>query len=57
MLKRGRITVQFGEPLNLSDLYDRRNAMEECIERIMAGIAEVLGVPPPPSKRSDSDDL
>lgn len=57
MLKRGRITVQFGEPLDLSDLYDRRNAMEECIERIMAGIAGVLGVPPPPSKRSDSDEL
>ena len=49
-LKRGQLRVLYGAPVDLGDLYERRENREtlnECADRIMVRIAALLGVPPP----------
>jgi 1-acyl-sn-glycerol-3-phosphate acyltransferase len=49
----GRLRVRFGEPVDLSDLYDRkenRETLQECANRIMEDLARILGQPAPSIK-------
>jgi 1-acyl-sn-glycerol-3-phosphate acyltransferase len=49
-LKPHKITVEFGPPVDLADLYgprETRDAPQEATDRIMAAIAGLLGVPAP----------
>lgn len=49
-MKPGKIVLTYGKPLDLSDLYERKDAraaMEEASDRIMQALADMLGVPPP----------
>lgn len=50
MLKSGNLKVTYGKPVPLDDLYglrENRETLQECADRIMIAIAELLGVPPP----------
>lgn len=48
-MKRAKLTVKYGKPVDLSEYYGRRDSevLQEAADRIMAAIADLLGVPPP----------
>ncbi|MBW3625521.1 MAG: 1-acyl-sn-glycerol-3-phosphate acyltransferase [Armatimonadetes bacterium] len=46
----GKLRITYGKPVDLSDLYGKRETREvlyEAADRIMAAVAALLGVPPP----------
>jgi len=50
------VRVVFGEPLDLSDLYGKKGAVEEATHRLTVALAALLGQPIPegkPEKRSE----
>lgn len=50
------VRVVFGEPLDLSDLYGKKGAVDEATHRLTVALAELLGQPVPegkPEKRSE----
>jgi len=44
------VTVQFGEPIDLSDLYGQKGAVEEATRRLTVRLAEMLNQPTPVGK-------
>ena len=52
------VTVTFGEPLDFSDLYGKKGAVEAATQRLTATLAQMLGQPAPvgkPQNRSDEN--
>jgi 1-acyl-sn-glycerol-3-phosphate acyltransferase len=53
------VTVTYGEPLDLSDLYGKRGAVEEATRRLTERLASMLGQPVPqgkPRNRREEDE-
>ncbi len=49
------ITVVFGEPLDLSDLYGKKGAVDEATRRLTERLAQMLGQPIPEGKPQKHD--
>jgi 1-acyl-sn-glycerol-3-phosphate acyltransferase len=49
------VTVIFGEPLDLSDLYGKKGGIEEATRRLTERLAAMLGQPVPEGKPQKHD--
>lgn len=50
------VRIVFGEPIDLSDLYGKRGALEEATRRLTERLAQMLGQPIPEGKPTPHDE-